>query len=310
MHINFKRTMGPNFLLVGLERSGTQWISNLLNGHKEVACIPLTALYGWQEKYKQEFFGEVHFFNTVGSLEPGTEDKFSRPLDNFLERNNKFFADLVPLKNKVPKEELYQKFIERYNKLCDMHRGSKKIVGESSPAYIFYLDFIDSFYPGIKKICIIRDPRDRVVSWHFNQLGKKRKIEKVITDDFINDYFNKRIKKEYESMLAYKGRIHCLTYEQLSNNTKEIVKKILDYLKISYNEEIIKYMINEASFNKVSQQDNDGSHREKGQELITSHYRKGIVGDWHNYLTKKQAFVSKSILGDLQRQVFIKYNIT
>ena len=301
--------LAPNFLLVGLEKSGTHWISGLLNAHPEVACIPFAALFGWQEKYKKEFFGEVHLFNTLASLEPGNENKFSRPLENFLTRNNGFFADLVSKKDLTSKDELYKMFIERYNELCEMHRQGKKIIGESSPAYIFYLDFIDSFYPDIKKICIIRDPKDRVVSWNFNQIRKGRKEEIEITDDFAIDYCQSRILKEYESILAYSGVIHCLTYEDLSNNTAKTTQGILEYLGVNTDESIIDHMIEEAAFEKVSTQDNNLGGRKKGEELIASHYRKGIVGDWKNYLTASQGALIDELTQDLQNKVFKKYNV-
>jgi len=299
----------PDFLIVGLEKSGTHWVSGLLNAHPEVACIPFKALFGWQEKYQQEFFGEVHLFNTLGSLEPGNEEKFSRPLSNFLERNNKFFAEQAALEGKIPKAELYKKFIERYNELCDMHRRGKKLVGESTPAYIFYLDFIDSFYPGIKKLCIIRDPKDRVVSWNFNQIRKGRKKEMEISDEFALEYCRTRIMKEYEAMLAYQGHIHCLTYESLSIAPQEAVKGILEYLGTDSSLPLIDRMVAEAAFEKVSNQDNNQEGRKKGEELIMSHYRKGIAGDWKNYLTGKQAELIDNLVGELQQQVFNKYKV-
>ncbi len=299
----------PDFLIVGLEKSGTHWVSGLLNAHPEVACIPFKALFGWQEKYQQEFFGEVHLFNTLGSLEPGSEGKFSRPINNFLERNNKFFAEQAALAGKIPKEELYKKFIERYNELCEMHRQGKKMVGESTPAYVFYLDFIDGFYPGIKKLCIIRDPKDRVVSWNFNQIRKGRKKETEISDEFALDYCQTRIIKEYEALLAYQGRIHCFTYEALSDSPREVVRGFLDYLGVDNSGAVIEHMIKEAAFEKVSSQDNNLKGRKKGEELIMSHYRKGIAGDWRNYLTQAQAKLIDNITGDLQRQVFDKYKV-
>jgi|GEM_PF-1292325 len=303
------KAKAPDFLITGLEKSGTHWVSGLLNAHPEVACIPFKALFGWQEKYQQEFFGEVHLFNTLGSLEPGNEEKFSRPISNFLERNNKFFSEQASLEGKISKEELYRKFIERYNELCQMHRQGKKIVGESSPAYVFYLDFIDSFYPGIKKLCIIREPKDRVVSWNFNQIRKGRKKETEISDEFALDYCRNRIKKEYEALLAYAGKIHCLTYEALSEHGAEAVKGILEYLGVKSDCALVDHMLAEAAFEKVSNQDNNLAGRKRGEELIMSHYRKGITGDWKNYLTERQAKMIDDFLSELQKQVFNKYKV-
>ncbi len=299
----------PNFLIVGLEKSGTHWVSGLLNAHPEAACIPFKALFGWQEKYQQEFFGEVHLFNTLGSLEPGNEEKFARPIANFLERNNKFFAVEAALAGKIPKAELYKKFIERYNELCELHRQGKKLVGESTPAYVFYLDFIDSFYPGIKKLCIIRDPKDRVVSWNFNEIRKNRKKETEISDAFALDYCHSRIMKEYEALLAYQGQIHCFTYESLQSHSSEVVRGFLEYLGVNTDQAVIAHMVAEAAFEKVSNQDNNLQGRKKGEELIMSHYRKGIAGDWKNYLSEKQVKLIDGLTGETQKKVFAKYKV-
>ena len=303
------KTKEPDFLIVGLEKSGTHWVSGLLNAHPETACIPFKAFFGWQEKYQKEFFGEQHLFNTLGSLEPGNEDKFSRPISDYLERNNKFFAAEAALAGKIPKEELYKKFIERYNELCELHRQGKKLVGESTPAYVFYLDFIDSFYPRIKKLCITREPKDRVVSWHFNEVRKGRKMETEISDEFAADYCRNRIIKEYEALLAYGGHIHCFAYESLQERPQEIVRGFLQYLGAVSDDEIVEQMIKEAAFEKVSGQDNDSGGRKKGEELITSHYRKGISGDWKNYLTPAQAELIDGLTDDLQKKVFEKYRV-
>ena len=204
---------------------------------------------------------------------------------------------------------MYKIFIKRYNEVCESQRQGKKIVGESTPAYVFHLDFIDKFYPAIKKICIIRDPKDRIVSWHFNQIRKGRKVEQSISEEFIIDYCASRIKKEYEALLAYQGEIHCLTYESLSAKTDEIIKKVLEYLKVKIDDMVVEQMIREADFKKLTAKDANSVGRSRGEESIKSYYRKGIVGDWRQYLNKRKIILIEEILGELQKKVFSKYNI-
>ena len=303
-----KNKRGPDFLIVGCERSGTSWVAALLNNHPEVACFPAIAFRKESGEYSNDF-GEIHFFNTLASLEPGNKDKFVRPISNYLTTHHKYFADLVPYEGEVSKKELYDKFIQRYNELCDSKRGTKKLVGESSPAYIFHLDFIDSFYSGIKKLCIIRDPKDKIVSWHFSNIRKGKKMEMAISDEFILDYYRKRITKEYGSLLAYKGKVHCFTYERLTNNPKEVISGILKYLEVRIDEEPIEDMINNASFQKLNAIDSGAIGRARGEESTKSHYRKGIIGDWKNHLTIEQAKLVDNMLINLRTKVFNKYNL-
>lgn len=299
-------TPSPDFFLIGLERSGTHWVMALLNAHPDISAFPWLPFHAEEGKNN---IGEVHLFDTLAGLDSEKyHDRFPRPFTDFLTKYNKVFADLVPLVDQLSRQELYAAFRERYNQYCQEQKGNKKIVGESTPAYVLYLDLVDMFYPEIKKICIIRDPKDRVVSWHFNQIRKGRKTDMIISDGFARDYAEERIKKEYESLLAYPGDIHCITYEQLSNNTAETIRGMIRYLGMEYTDEIIETMIREGDFKNLVAKDS-GSGRERGEESVTSHFRKGIVGDWKNYLSESQVQMVQELVGGLQKQVFAKYHV-
>ncbi len=304
----FKK-IGPDFLITGLERSGTHWVAGLLNAHPEISCFPADYFDKGFGEYNREIIGEVHLFNTLASLELNTEDKHTRPISGYLTKHNLIFADLAALEGKVPKEELYNMFIKRYNEICEENRYGKKMVGESTPAYVFHLDFIDSFYPNIKKLCIIRDPKDKIVSWHFSKLRKGQKTEVVITDEFIKEYCEKTIKKEYESLLDYKGNIYCFTYESLAENQNGVLCDILSYLDVAINADIISHMIKEGSFKEMTAKGNITGGRDNGQEELQSPYRKGVVGDWVNHMTKKQAELVDAIVGEVRKMTFNKYKI-
>jgi hypothetical protein len=54
--------------------------------------------------------------------------------------------------------------------------------------------------------------------------------------------------------------------------------KTLKYLPIGYTDVTIDYCIRHSRFQALSK------GREAGQEDSSSHFRKGIIGDWKNYL--------------------------
>jgi len=300
---------GPDFLVVGLQRSGTHWVAALLNAHPDISCFPTDYFDKGFGIYNREIVGEVYLFNTLASLEPDAPYNHTRPLEEYLTKHNLLFADLVPYKDKVSKTELYGMFIERYNKICEDHRQGKKLVGESTSDYVFHLNFIDSLYPGIKKLCIIREPKDKIVSRHFNMLRKGKKTETHISDEFIIDYCQTVIQKEYESLLAYSGNIHCFTYEQLSQEPQQVLKSMLEYLEVSIDNKIIEHMIAEGDFKKMSANDGVTGGRERGQELVGSVYRKGIVGDWENHLTQKQVELVDELVGEIRKKVLVKHKL-
>ncbi len=299
----------PNFLIVGCERSGTHWVAALLNAHPSVACFPTLPFFNARGESR---VGEMHFFNTLASLDPrnaGKEDeKFIRPFSDFAEKYRRAFADLVPLKDELPLRELYRVFSERYSEFCDRERGGKRLVGEGTPAYVFHLDFIDELFPGMKKIASIRDPKDKIVSWHFNMLRKGRKEGGPITEDFALGYLEKRIVPEYEALLAYEGDVHCLTYERLAARTLESAGEMLSYLGVSATDEELRTTVAEASFEKQTARDS-GTARKPGEEDPMSGLRKGIVGDWKNHISPELAREIDERTKDLRTAVFEKYRV-
>jgi hypothetical protein len=296
----------PDFLIVGLERSGTHWVAALLNSHPDIACFPTLP---WRGDEGGNKIGEVHFFDTLASLEPKEKrGLFTRPFEDFLTKYNKVFADLVPHRAGLGREELYKEFQKRYSDYCDAQRDGKKIVGEGTPAYVFHLDFIDRLYPNIGKICSIRDPKDKIVSWYFNKMVRKGGVSVPnITREFALGYLHERIIPEYEALLNYAGHIHCVTYEALSADTPGVTKSMVKYLGFDVTEAELRHMVEEASFKKQTERDSGSRGREKGEEDAKSGLRKGITGDWKNYLDHDLASEIDSAVAEVRRAVFRKY---
>lgn len=303
-----KETPYPNFLVIGMERSGTHWIAALLNNHPEIACFPSLPFY---TEAGRNNVGEVHFFNTLAGLDGSVGERDTRSFEDFLTKYNKVFADLVPYKDKVSRAELYEMFCKRYSDYCNRERGGKKIVGESTPAYVFHLDFIDTLYPGIKKIASIRDPKDKIVSWHFNMIRKNRKpADEPITEEFALGYLRKRIIPEYEALLLYDGDAHVITYERMHKNTKEVARGMVEYLCMKATDEILSHMETESAFERQTAKDS-ASHipRNPGEEDISSGLRKGIVGDWKGNMDDALATTIDGEVAEIRKKVFDRYHV-
>jgi len=290
----------PDFLVVGLNKSGSYWLAAMLDAHPEINCFP--TLPGGKSGV-----GEPHIFDVLGSID---EDGGAQFRKSFTETRDGYFADLVPYLDKVSRNELYDMFRERYSQWCDLFR-KKRLVGEKTQEYIFYLDIIDYFYPEIKKICIIRDSKDRLVAFYFNQVRKGREAaSKKIPDEFITS-FVERVKKEYKILLDYPKEIYCYTYESMIQDSKNALTGVLKFLGAVVSEKILAEMIRAGSFEKLTALDagSSDSSRKPGEELSTSHYRKGVAGDWKNYLDDQQAELVNSKLGELEKKMFKKYNL-
>lgn len=298
----------PDYFIVGLQKCGTYWITALLDAHPEIRCLPTHEMHNVAKGKTGADEGRI--FDMLASVD---DDGGVALKNSFTNHHGGFFKNIVPLIGKVSKKELYRAVRTRYNEWFRFHNPENKpIVGDKTTEYIFHLDMIDEFYPEAKKLCILRDPKDRVVSWHYHQIRKGRIEPQKISDDFIEDYIRNRISKEYQSMLAYPGFIHCFTYEYLSSNPKQAITGILSYLGAKIIDSIIVNMIRKGSIENLRGKDvfnKKGKGKKKGEAVSGSHYRKGIVGDWMNHITASQvAFIDKAI-GTLQNDVFLKYGI-
>jgi len=56
--------MRPNFLIVGMGRSGSLWTSAMLNAHPDIASFPSMPFHTTS---REKRVGEVHFFNTLAT---------------------------------------------------------------------------------------------------------------------------------------------------------------------------------------------------------------------------------------------------
>ncbi len=295
-----KEIRGPDFLVIGTAKAGTYWVTGLLNSHPEVDCIPSLPR-------GQDGIEEGHIFDNLKKIDADGGVKFAE-ITNRVHQG--FFADLVPFLFKVSREEFNEMFMKRYDEYCTKHR-TKKILGEKTGEYLLCLDLIDRYYPDVKKLCILRDAKDRIVSWHFHQVRKGRLPDSEKVSDVLMEYFVNRIKLEYEALLNYSGKIHCFTYEYMTHNQNKVVKDILEYLEVDNGDEIVEKIIEEGSFRKRTtiSKESDYKKRERGEQSLTSHYRKGVVGDWKLHLTEKQVEYIREQLGDLQRRVNEKFGI-
>jgi Sulfotransferase domain len=164
---------------------------------------------------------------------------------------------------------------------------------------------------GIKVVLMVRDPRDQLVSRMFHV---KRST---------NHVWNERMKgmdNDEALMLCIEGREKlpgmndmislaqswingnaealCMRYEELLADPVPHFSKVLDYLGILNNRSLAKVIVERNRFARLSIGKRIWqTQRKPGQEDTKSHFRKGIVGDWRNYLTPTHVERFKDICG-------------
>ncbi|WP_028313368.1 sulfotransferase domain-containing protein [Desulfatibacillum aliphaticivorans] len=281
----------PDFLIIGLQKSGTSWVTNLLNRHPQVAVAP-------SHPGVSKGVHEGHFFDML-SWKETDHDRFVRVLKN---KHDGYFDDFVGKEGGLAEDAFLAQISQRYNSfIARMRTSPNNLAGDKTTEYVFHLDLVDKLYPGIKKICILRDPRDRTMSFHFHQIRKGRRDNDEPALEQIESYCD-RLESELRCLLSYQDEIHFLTYEELSKNTSVVVSSFLTYVGIKADEALIDQLVEAASFERVS-------GRKQGQADAKSHYRKGVVGDWKHFFKEEHLAIYARRINPLVERLMAEKNL-
>jgi len=143
------------------------------------------------------------------------------------------------------------------------------------------------YWPFFRKaggsIGIIRDPRDVMVSsFHFKKYRQKKYAGHF--PDFIRNR-NIGLEAWFKHYMSWKDHWHLVVrYEDLKKDTLSEFNRILDFLRISYSEEIVIEAINRSSANKIRKIEEESIEIKKPEMLFV---RDGSTQQWKFYFSKE-----------------------
>jgi hypothetical protein len=167
-----------------------------------------------------------------------------------------------------------------------------------------------------KPVYILRDGRDVMVSAYFYFLlntenpeyliHKWRKLMAVDEVEHVSthlprfiDIFHQKFQVAGKKIWWSKHvegfqneRVLGIKYEDLHCSGPEMLKKVLNWLQIEYNSDLIR-----KAFEKFSFETQTG--RKKGIQASDKFLRKGVVGDWKNYFNAESAEVFNFYAGNV-----------
>ncbi|CAN2040443.1 Sulfotransferase family protein [Candidatus Magnetomoraceae bacterium gMMP-15] len=220
----------PNFLIIGVAKSGTTSLYHYLKEHPQIFMSPVK---------------EARFF----AFE---KDLFEKEKDD----------------EELPKVKDRFKFttIEQYSKLFQKV-SNEKAIGEASPVYLFSStapELIHSYIPNVKVIAILRDPVERAYSAYQMRFRKAyetcddfmkafQKIRKIpIGGNYKNKgLYYKQLMRYYKLFNAEQIKIYL--YEDLRDKPQKLMKDIFQFLGVDENfvpDLSVKYNVGWKSTNK------------------------------------------------------------
>jgi lipopolysaccharide transport system ATP-binding protein len=155
---------------------------------------------------------------------------------------------------------------------------------------------------------VIRDLRDTLVSLYFSlkvshpliaeQLVQERNtLNEMSLDEGLLLLLENRMGDVAEIQRSWlpvceKERALLVRYEDLLADEQTVFARIIDYCQLDISPQNLREIVARNSFESRT-----GRH--KGEEDTSSHYRKGIVGDWRNVFSPKVISDFKLRFGDV-----------
>ena len=155
--------------IVGNSRSGTTLMARMLGQHSQVLYLPETHFFGelWEPDAKSRTLSSEQAIKIISTLLSRVRDGYHASGTAFAYRDE---ASEILKRFSGEPWELFSSFQQHLTRLA-----GKRIACEQTPKNLYYLDCIFKQYPNSRAICMIRDPRDVILSqrgrWRRRWLG-------------------------------------------------------------------------------------------------------------------------------------------
>lgn len=249
------------FFIAGTEKSGTTWLQMLFDQHPHAVCK-----------------GEGQFGTR---LWPGLRRTLEEYSGFIGELNNKVFSEIdqFPTFN-----ERSIRAVQTFSAalLLSEYDTDERIqaVGEKTPGHLRTLERLKTLFPNAKFIFIVRDGRDIAISGWYH-------LKRQYGDDKADPlpHYARRIahvwRNDYEKALAFSERhpndCSFVSYEDLHRDAAPEMTRLFGFLGLDASPDIVLRSIENCHFSKLA------GGRNRGEENIQSHFRKGVVGDWRSH---------------------------
>ena len=138
----------------------------------------------------------------------------------------------------------------------------------------------------IKKIILLRDPREVIVSYWYQIKFRERTYSKNISEFIDNEYFGIKKIISFYNLLNSKiiSNFKVVTYNDLVKNTTEEIEQIIFFLNLKVDSSLIKKCVTECEFKKLQKRELLTS---KKKNIETMKFRKSAINNFKNDLNKQ-----------------------
>lgn len=298
-----KNQVEPLFIIAA-PRSGTTWISKMLNAHPSIYCT------------ENRLFGNyADFVQDDGATEPRLRVTLDKYVNSITLHTN--HEDLGLSRDHL-RVELTSAFIDSLWKVYRSRAKGRQIIDKITP-YINTADQVKSqikrYFPKAKIVYLVRDGRDVCTSGVFHWLKKRpanqkysdfenqrrqyflehskstQPLSRFFTDSEIEEWAKTWAQPLEEFYINHDHNVHLIRFEQMLLNTESVLENVLKFMKLKHNSQTIEKCVKAGNFKEMS------GGRQLGESKPGDHVRKGTSGDWKNYFTKQDGQLFNEIAG-------------
>jgi hypothetical protein len=236
-----ERFDNPKIFVVGNSRSGTTMMMRILNNHSMVHCINESHFFEkyWSPKDEGAILSEAEARDLLARM-------YTRQRAGFFERVEKHghkyataIDELLKVLNGPPtRARLYHKFLEKETALA-----GKRIPCEKTPHNVYYLSEIFGYFPNIKVINMVRDPRAIMLSqkrkWKRRSLGADFMTKREVMRLRIN-YHPLAVSRLWKAAIgagkkhSSDPRVHTVRFEDILEDAESTVRTICSFAEIPF----------------------------------------------------------------------------
>jgi len=267
--------------IIGIGRSGTSLLQNMLNAHSEICFLPENSFL--RRYHASGAFADYVSGNCVDVLadELSVDATFSR-----LGLSVDDIKSLVGDPGAASGDRFFQRVMIDYTS----SKGTCRYIGDKDPRLIEFLPMLAASFPGAWVIHIYRDPRDVVLS--------KIKAEWSKDRPFLANLFAGRVQWSLVRRTGkrlFGDRFHELAYEDLISGPQDVLEHICDLLGLPFEPA----MLSPPRGGKVLVADDEMPWKKKSLEPILKHN----TGKWRRDLSPYRIVLTEAVCGPMMKDV-------
>ncbi|MGB3711954.1 MAG: sulfotransferase domain-containing protein [Erythrobacter sp.] len=167
---------------------------------------------------------------------------------------------------------------------------------------VSHRDYDAKLFGSVPVIVLLRDPRDVLVSSYFHQTRHKHRFDGSIGAFLDSPEFGAQSIADYHNRWASgleDRRSLAISYEDMSANTESVVTRVLDFLGVPVDEQVLRDAVEKARFESMQKKERKTGipgHEYDRKDADASRVRRGKVAGYEDYLSAAE--------GEYIRQVF------